>query len=524
MIDARRLVVPREHYGVLVEPDAARIHAWLARDAAAGYDAIPILDTTLGALRARLRRRLDLAGPVVLTGHQAGFGHAGVFAKTIAADALAAGAGGVTVFLTVDSDVPKSRQLAVPQVENDQLKRVLVDVPGCDARLPSEWQAEVGVDQWAGFFARVRSLRAGRPHYPCSGSGDSLLPAFADGWLAAARLKPGFCDGMVGAHAAVEKALGLARTRDVRASQLCTTPEFRAFVAHLALRAPAFTAHYNQAQHAYRQRYGVRNVHRPAPALRVSADRVELPFWVARRGQPRRRLYVADRGDVMQFFADNELIDRLPKVRLTCVECHEDIWPIEADGWHIRLRALTLSAFARLLLADLFIHGIGGAKYDRMTEDFVQRFFGVELAPMCCVSATMHLPLPQHGVSQEDVRDARRASRDIRYNPQRHLPNLPEPLLHRREELIRESAALKGARPHDHAARARVFHEIRRLNDELLRCDRAHVHDIDQHVRQLEEQWRQDRIALDREYFFALHRRSDVERLVQGVRAQLALR
>jgi len=516
MIDARRLVAPREHYGVLVEPDAAGIHACLARDAAAGYDAVPILDTTLGALRARLRRRLDLAGPVILTGHQAGFGHAGVFAKTIAADALAAGAGGVTVFLTVDSDVPKSRQLAVPRVEDDQLKRMFVDVPGCDTRLPSEWQPEVGAEEWAGFFARVRSL--------WSGSGDSLLQAFVDGWLAAARLKPGFCDGMVGAHAAVEKALGLARTRDVRASQLCTTPEFRAFVAHLALRAPAFTAHYNQAQLAYRQRYGVRNILRPAPLLHVSPDRTELPFWVSRRGQARCRLYVTGHGDAVEFFADDEPIALLPESRLACAEYHTDPWPIEADGWHIRLRALTLSAFARLLLADLFIHGIGGAKYDRMTEDFVQHFFGVELAPMCCVSATMHLPLPQNGVSQGDVRAARRASRDIRYNPQRYLPNPPGDLLRRREELIQESAALKATRSHDHAARARVFQEIRRLNDQLLRCDPARADDFNQRVGWLEEQWRQDRIALDREYFFALHRRSDMERLVQGVRAQLALR
>jgi hypothetical protein len=516
MIDARRLVAPREHGGILVEPDAARIRACLARDAAAGYDAVPILDTTLGALRTRLRRRLGLTGPVILTGHQAGFGHAGVFAKTIAADALAASTDGVTMFLTVDSDVPKSRQLAVPRVEGNQLRRVFVDVPGCDPRLPSEWQAEVGLDQWADFFARVRSL--------WSGSDDSLLPAFAEGWLAAARPELGFCEGMIGAHAAVEETLGLGRTRDVRASQLCITPEFRAFVAHLALHAPALAAHYNQAQRAYRERYGVRNAQRPAPALQVSADCVELPFWAAWREQPRRRLYVADRGDALGFLAEGEQVGLLPKARLAQVEWHRDPWPIEADGWHIRLRALTLSAFTRLLVADMFIHGIGGAKYDRMTEDFVQRFFGVALAPMCCVSATMHLPLPQTGVSQEDVRAARRASRDIRYNPQRHLGNPPKDRLHRREESIQESATLKRGRPRDHAARARVFHEIQRLNDELLQCEPQRVDELDQRARQLEEQWRQDRIALDREYFFALHRRSDIEQLVQKVRTRLVRR
>jgi len=133
----------------------------------------------------------------------------------------------------------------------------------------------------------------------------------------------------------------------------------------------------------------------------------------------------------------------------------------------------------------------------------------------------MHLPLPQNGVSQEDVRAARRASRDIRYNPQRYSPDLPKDLLRHREQLIHESAALKATRPHDHAARARVFHGIRRLNDELLRRDPARVDDVERRARQLEEQWRQDRVALDREYFFALHRRSDMERLVERVRSHL---
>jgi hypothetical protein len=348
-----------------------------------------------------------------------------------------------------------------------------------------------------------------------------LLPAFAEGWLAAARPELGFCEGMIGAHATVEETLGLGRTRDLRASQLCTTPEFRAFVAHLALRAPALAAHYNQAQRAYRERYGVRNAQRPAPALQVSADCVELPFWAARREQPRRRLYVADRGDALGFLAEGEQIGLLPKVRLARVECHRDPWPIEADGWHIRLRALTLSAFARLLLADLFIHGIGGAKYDRMTEDLVQRFFGVGLAPMCCVSATVYLPLPRQGGADEEVRAARRRLRDARFNPQRYMPDAPAELLRRRAELIQQSAALRVDRRHAHAERREVFQAIRSANAELLRRKPALLTELGDGVRRIEWQREFDRIALDREYFFALHTRSDLRRLVQRIRAHV---
>ena len=39
-----------------------------------------------------------------------------------------------------------------------------------------------------------------------------------------------------------------------------------------------------------------------------------------------------------------------------------------------------LTLWARLLLCDLFIHGIGGAQYDRVTDLIVENYFGVTAA------------------------------------------------------------------------------------------------------------------------------------------------
>ena len=44
--------------------------------------------------------------------------------------------------------------------------------------------------------------------------------------------------------------------------------------------------------------------------------------------------------------------------------------------------------FARLAVADLFIHGIGGAKYDELTDAIGERFFGIQLRPYMVVSGT----------------------------------------------------------------------------------------------------------------------------------------
>ena len=51
---------------------------------------------------------------------------------------------------------------------------------------------------------------------------------------------------------------------------------------------------------------------------------------------------------------------------------------LPARGVRLRTRALTTTMFARYLLGDLFIHGIGGAKYDELGDEIARGFFGIE--------------------------------------------------------------------------------------------------------------------------------------------------
>ncbi len=60
-------------------------------------------------------------------------------------------------------------------------------------------------------------------------------------------------------------------------------------------------------------------------------------------------------------------------------------------------RALALTAIARLVLCDTFIHGTGGARYDEAMEHWIGSAFGAELcaalAPRIVATATRHAPL-----------------------------------------------------------------------------------------------------------------------------------
>jgi len=513
MIEYARLAAPREHLGLLVEPAAVEVHAALAARADEALARVVVAGRPLGAWRDDVRRRLSLAGPVIAAGHQAEFFHAGVFAKTIAAHVLAAGAGGTPLFVLVDSDVPKTRSLTVPEITAGGLRRVEVRVPACDLQRPIECQPGGSRQEWLDFFVQVGSLYE---HYDAA-----LLRPFADAWVDTDQHDLDLCAALARGWTAMEECLGLNGVRHLRLSQLCATAAFRAFAAHLMLHAPRLAADYNMAVAAYRQRHRIRTPSRPVPPLVVSGEVAETPLWVFRCEGSRQRLHVADQDSHVQLLAGREPIAELSKSSLANPERLADPWPFEHAGWRLRPRALALSAFLRLFVADLFIHGIGGAMYDEVTDEWLSRFFGIQPPPWCCVSATVLLPLPRTGVRVADLLAARRQTRDVVYNPQRYVRNVPPELCAERTALIRRSDELRANHSRDHAARRAIFEGIRRANDQILAHDPWRPAEFAQLVQTLEQRAALDRIASDREYFVGLHLKSAMAELVRRLRDAL---
>ena len=87
----------------------------------------------------------------------------------------------------------------------------------------------------------------------------------------------------------------------------------------------------------------------------------------------------------------------------------------------MRSRALTNTLYARLFVADLFIHGIGGGKYDELTDAIIHRYYGFEPPRFMVLSATLLLPLPRSPARPEHCQRLARELRDLHWNPQRHL-------------------------------------------------------------------------------------------------------
>jgi hypothetical protein len=163
-----------------------------------------------------------------------------------------------------------------------------------------------------------------------------------------------------------------------------------------------------------------------------------------------------------------------------------------------------------LLLADLFIHGIGGGRYDEITDAILTRAFGVEPPWYLVLTGTLHLPLPTFASTADELRRERRRMRDVYWNPQRHLPDgvkaRPEV-----QAVLAERARLIAWRPSSPADRLARYHQLRETADRL----RGSVADVEAQAMEEAEQAADEVAANDilrrRDYAFCLFPESQLK-------------
>ena len=508
MLDFTQIATPAGHGDVLVLPHPS---AWVSlarenqRDLARATT--PLLDTTLGAWRSIVRQRVAGVDNAIVfaLGHQPEFIHPGVWAKHVAAMRAASACDGVAINLVVDNDAPIRTTLRVPGVEAERV--ALHGVPF--AHLPHGYAYE----QIQRHDARaVDAFESGLTAAMGGRYAMSMMPTFFEAFRAATEARD-WVDQAVAGRRAVEAALGVS-VEDRRVSDVWCSP----LLVDIVLNVERFTEAYNGALADYRVAQRVRGAQRPIPDLRVEEGRWEIPVWAYRADEPRRRLFVVAFDGARQLFAGGESIG---VVRADHLHSCEKVGAMLTDltGWRLRPRALTLTIWARLLLADLFIHGIGGAKYDRISDSIIERYYRVKPPHMACVSATLHMDLPVASGGVNRVRAARAALRDLTFNPQRHLRQDDEiaELWRRREDAVRRSRRLSDAGSRDRRSRRAAYQEIRdasaailALRPEAMARERTALAAAIEEAREAE--W-----ALGREYFFALYDRQRLDTLLRAL-------
>lgn len=503
-------VPPLEEAGGRLEGNRARLGGWdhdfQGRRAGrlramARHQVLAASRSYLGRFGLEAPAEPGPSAPLVVTGHQPELFHPGVWVKNFAASALADAHGGAAINLVVDNDTPKWASIRVPTREGDGgLRAVAVDF--------DDWAREVPYEDWAvanpakfdGFADRVRATLGGLVADPVL---DEFWPLVAEasartdliGWRFAA------------ARRGLEQRWGV-RNWDVPLGAVCETEAFGWFAAHLLAQLPRFRAVHNEALVRYRRLHGIRSRNHPVPELAAEGDWLEAPFWVWRAGEPRRRPLMARQGPRtldLRIAGGPDVLAELPlgPDREACCAV-EVLRELPSRGVRLRTRALTTTMFARLVLGDVFLHGIGGAKYDELGDEIVRGFFGFEPPEFLTLSLTLWAGLPDDPASVEALRRVERALRDLDYNPDRHLAGpISEGL---RGWVEAKRRAIDGPQE-THRQRAERYRAIRRCNDALAPAVEPRRGPLAAERERLRAGLERNRVARSREYAFVLHSR-----------------
>ncbi len=412
---------------------------------------------------ARAELGLPIDRPIVMVGHQAEAWHAGILAKLIAAKELARKHDAAVVWLTPDQDANEPTMMAYPaKTHEGRLKRRerLVDAsafvkPGTPTG--SRLAISPGVVP--------REARTEWPHEAAHDGLERVRAALA-ARQGEASLAGQFTRAMLDV---ARELLGVQVDHVLMASAMSRGAAFGMWAARMRREARACVLSYNAAAQAM-----------PDAEVRSleMGPRWELPLWAMSPERPRAAV-----------FAD-----------------------AQPEGLVVP-RALAMTGFARALLCDAWVMGVGGESYDAVTRRWLEAWMGkAELSPGVVATATLRLPLRDGPLPDEK----RAADAAWRVHHARHHPvMLGQSERQRERDALVESMCLS---PRGSVERRRLFAEMR----EVLAHARDDGADELDHMREAAESARERlrdmECVLDRTWPFAMHARESLSALDARVR------
>ncbi len=443
-----------------------------------------------------------------LAGHQPELYHPGVWLKNFVVDRLAARDRAIAVNLSVDSDIVKSSTIRVPTgtLAEPRVEAVAFDQPSM--AIPFEDRKVIDLELFRSFGKRAAETIKPLVRNPFV---NHFWPAAIERAKATGMLG----ESLAQARHRVEMDWGARSTLLLPQSAICSLPAFFHFAAHLLAHLPRFADVYNSSLAEYRNLNGIRSAAHPVPPLAQHGEWLEAPFWVWRRDDPvRRRLFVRNENDTL-VLADRagwqSAIHASPESSLD--RAVEELTELNRGGVRLRTRALLTTMMVRVLSGDWFAHGIGGAKYDQMTDHIIERFFGFAPPAYHVVSGTLLLPVERGGGAMQRLREAKRRLRDLVWNPDRYLDAAAgsggrQCECARKESdarrIIEEKECWVATAPSSTNARER-FLAIRAANEGLQPCVSSVRESVEAEARAANSAARAEQILSSREYSFCLY-------------------
>lgn len=361
--------------------------------------------------------------PIIQTGHEPILYYPGVWIKNHLTQFLARKMGGVGVNMIVDNDACNMGFMYVPMLsEKPAYVQKVAFVKGKD----NVSYEEIVFDDLRTilrFKEEVLNLfKKNVSDEKIGATFEYMQAAFEEFINRIVEYHRQGCINMVGlltsARCALEEGFCIDNL-EVPVSWMCDADGFYHFLLHIFCEAGRFAKIYNEKLAEYRVIHKIRSKANPLPDLKIVGNLVELPFWIWKAGGQRGKCYMMKERESIKVTDGVDVLVTLEKSD-EIVKNILRLKTLKEGQIKIRPRAITTTMFSRLFFSDIFIHGIGGAKYDTITDEIIKDFFGVDPPAFITVSTTLFLPLDTFNLDASTLQALQHEMKDMSYNPERY--------------------------------------------------------------------------------------------------------
>jgi len=446
--------------------------------------------------------------PIILTGHEPIFYHPGIWIKNHLTHSVAGKLGGIGVNMIVDNDgcnmgfmyvpvlseksasvgtvalVKNKDHVAYEEIVFDDfgsIRQFKEEVIGLLSKNVFREDVKTVIEDMQDMFEQFIN-RIGEYYQQGCSDMVSLLTA---------------------ARRSLEEDFGIENL-EAPVSWMCGTDGFYHFFLHILYEAERFVKIYNEKLAEYRRIHKIRSKANPLPDLKISRDSIEIPFWIWKAEGQRAKCYMINEGDDVKITDGAEVLVALKKGD-EVINTITRLQTLLEIGIKIRPRAITTTMFSRLFFSDVFIHGIGGAKYDTITDEIIKEFFGVDPPGFVTISATLFLPLDACDVNEGTLYELQRIMHDMRYNPERYASketqNNPKFMNSAKEkQRLLKMTAVSNANEKD-----RYFRQIKELNKLMLTQINPELKKIQREINAVRDKLAYNEIVRFREFPVCLY-------------------
>ncbi len=438
---------------------------------------------------------------IVLLGHQPELFHAGVWFKNFLAATLSERLSAVTINLLIDNATLNTPTIKIPTGTAADPKIETIAYDQTTDPVPFEARDVLDHDLFTSFAGRVKAATSNWLDEPLV---EALWPQVIEAQQATGNLGLALARG----RHLLEQQWGI-HNLDVPLSTVCNGESFFWFLGCILSQLPCFWEIHNTSLAEYRQAYRLRSKSHPVPVLEKDGDWFEAPFWIWSTANPQRLpLFVRRQAGQIELTNQRQINCRLSMpAEEDGQSLVEQLVAQQKQGICIRPRALTTTMYARVVLSDLFVHGIGGGRYDQLTDVIAERFFGFEPPDFLVATATLQLPIDLPDCQEESLRDLDRQLREIKFSPELYLSestDAPAKVNLRLAQFISAKETLLATVRSGQAPTAAWHQQLAQINQQLQAFATKSQEQLSKHRQKLKTAAEQRSLLGSREFSFCL--------------------